>query len=175
MAAGDQPLPGTSRTYGGEGVTISSVPEARPFAYAATKTVSVSSSTAAAAVLQTDPLGAVAVEGGCCSGDQGSARVSVLERENGSVRLRVEADAPTTVVIGQAFYTGWEARLDGTPTTIRPANILFQSVQVPAGTHGLMLRYQPASFTIGALLSAFGIAGLLGFFALDRRSRKRSR
>ncbi len=173
LAAGDQSLPGTTRTFSGEGVTISSVPAARPFAYAASKTVRVSGPAAAAEVLQLDPLGAVAVEGGCCSGDQGTARVTVLERDDGVVRLKVEAAAPTTVVIGQAFYPGWQAQLDGNQTTIRPANILFQSVQVPAGTHDLTLRYQPPSFTIGVLLSVLGIAGLLGLVALDRRSARR--
>jgi uncharacterized membrane protein YfhO len=97
----------------------------------------------------------------------------VLERDDGVVRLKVEAAAPTTVVIGQAFYPGWQAQLDGNQTTIRPANILFQSVQVPAGTHDLTLRYQPTSFTIGVLLSVLGIAGLLGLVALDRRSARR--
>ncbi len=175
MVPGDQSPPGTTRTYSGESVTISSVPAARPFAYAASRTVTVSGPEAAAEALKPDPLGPVAVEGGCCSGGQGSATVTVLERDDGVVRLKVQAAAPTTVVIGQAYYPGWQAQLDGNQTTIRPANILFQSVEVPAGTHDLELRYQPTSFTVGVLLSVLGIFGLMGLVALDRRSARRLR
>jgi hypothetical protein len=175
LVPGNQALPGTTQTFQGEGVAIGAVPAARPFAYAASRTVLVSSPATAAQALTPDPLGVVAVEGGCCAGVQGGATVTVLERGDDVVRLKVNADAATTVVVGQAFYPGWNAQLDGHQTTIRPANILFQSVQVPAGTHDLTIRYEPSRFAFGALLSVLGIAGLLGLIALDRLSGRRSR
>jgi hypothetical protein len=174
LVPGNEALPGTNATFKGEGVTIGAVTDVRPFAYAASKTATVSGPAAAAEALKPDPLGVVAVEGGCCGGDQGAATVTVLERDNGVVRLTIVAPAATTVVIDQAFYPGWDAQLDGHRSTIRPANILFQSVQVPAGLHDLTLRYRPSNFTIGAFLSLAGVVGVLVLLTLDRLSARRS-
>ena len=115
----------------------------------------------------------MAVEGGCCAGSQGAARVTVLERSAGLVRLRVAADAPTTVVVVQQFYPGWTATVDGQPSAIHAANILFQSVEVAGGSHEVTLRYQPSSFTIAAIVTGLGILFLVALVAADRVPRRR--
>jgi hypothetical protein len=171
VVPGDVVLPGTNLGFRGEGVSIDTVPNPRPFAYAAAKTVEVTDQSAAAEVLRADPLGSVAVEGGCCAGSQGAARVSVVERTDGLVRLQVDADAGTTVVIGQSYYPGWNATVDGARADIRPANILFQSVRVPAGKHELTLRYAPGTFLLGGMLTLVGLAALGGLLMLDRVRR----
>ena len=169
LAPGDEAIPGTVKTFAGEGVTIGAVPAARPFAYAAEKPVVVPDPAAAAAAMRPDPLAVVAVER-CCAAD-GEAVVRVLSRADDTVKLHVDARAPATVVVGQAYYPGWEARVDGRPVEIQAANILFQSVQVPAGSHEVVLRYQPASFGLGAALSLLGAIGVLGLAFLERVRR----
>jgi hypothetical protein len=171
LLPGDTAIPGTTRGYRGEGVTIDVVPNPRPFAYAPARTVAVTSKEAAVDALRPDPLGTVAVEGDCCAGEQGSAVVTVLERSDGRVRLRVDATAATTVVVEQSYYPGWKAEVDGQATDIRPANVLFQSLRVPAGGHDLTLTYAPTSFLAGGLLSLVGLLALAGLVVLDRCRR----
>jgi uncharacterized membrane protein YfhO len=124
----------------------------------------------AATVLANDPLGAVVVEG-CCP-EAGPADVQVTSRSATSVELRVNASAAaTTIVIDQSYQSGWVATVDGQPATILPANVLFQSVAVPQGTHVVSLHYRPQSVTVGAGASLAGAFGLLLLVVLAVRFR----
>ncbi|MFZ4816092.1 MAG: YfhO family protein, partial [Phototrophicaceae bacterium] len=51
-------------------------------------------------------------------------------------------------------YPGWQATLDGQPVPILRAYGGFSAVEVPAGEHRLDFRYQPRTFTIGAIISS---------------------
>lgn len=158
----DHVIAGTSPVYSAEGVTVASVPGARPFAFAAARTVAVDGAAAALKTLRQDPLGPVPIEGGCCATPASSAdsAVAVTRREAGEVDLRVAGPAPAVVVVLQTGTPGWVASVDGRAATLRPAGLLFQSVAVPAGSHQVALRYRPRSVDIGLALSALGIVGL---------------
>lgn len=70
------------------------------------------------------------------------------------IRLRVQADAPGYLVLSDTWYPGWHATVNGEPTPILRANVLFRAVPVQAGEQVVELRYEPASFRIGAFVSA---------------------
>lgn len=154
-----QPLPGTTVVDTEEGVSIDQVPNARPFAFAAQSASAVSGPEQAAEQLKASPDGPVLVEGKCCA--TGSASVAVVRRTLTRVELEVQAGAPTTIVIEQSYDGGWQAAVDGHATSVQPADIDFQAVQVPAGRHRLVLSYQPKSFSQGLSVSLLGLAGLL--------------
>jgi hypothetical protein len=168
MPAG-QSIPGTTMVYTEPGVAIAEVPNPRPFAYAATSVESARTAGEAATVLANDPLGAVVVEG-CCP-QAGPADVQVTSRSATSVELRVNASAAATIVIDQSYQSGWVATVDGQPATILPANVLFQSVAVPQGSHVVSLQYRPQSITVGAGASLAGAFGLLLLVVLAVRFR----
>ena len=65
----------------------------------------------------------------------------------------VEAAAPSLVVVAQTYYHDWRAEIDGQPAPLLRANVAFQAVQVPAGTHKLHLFYHDRAFEIGAAAS----------------------
>jgi hypothetical protein len=94
-------------------------------------------------------------------GFAGSARVT----RRSTNRLEVEADlsAPGYVVSVEAYRPGWKATVDGSPTEILRANVLFRAVRVPAGRHHLVFRYDPLSVPVGALLTAASLLGAAGF------------
>ena len=77
----------------------------------------------------------------------------------------------------QSFADGWRAEIDGTRARIDPADVLFQSVQVPAGVHTVTLRYQPESFRLGLAATSAGLIGvvLLGLVPLLPRRNGRRR
>lgn len=69
--------------------------------------------------------------------------------------IRTKSDQPGLLVIAENFHPGWQATLDGEPTTIHRANYTAQALYLPAGEHEFTLLYLPISLVAGA-----GISGL---------------
>jgi hypothetical protein len=184
LTPGDSVLAGTVPVFEGSGATVAAVPDVRPFAFAASSTIPVADVDEAVTVMARDPLGPVVVERPGTPGTTGTtappepagpAGVEVLRRSSQVVTVRVDASTPTALVVLQSFADGWRAEVDGHRARIDPADILFQSVQVPAGVHTVTLRYQPESFRLGLAATAAGLIGLvlLGLVPLLPRRRHR--
>jgi hypothetical protein len=93
------------------------------------------------------------------------------------VVLRVQADVPGWLVLRDAYYPGWVARIDGNEAPISSADTLFRAIQVLPGTHEVAFSYAPASVRYGAVLSGLGILtwAALVLLALWRGARARQR
>lgn len=105
---------------------------------------------------------------------------TVLSLERGAERVRVEAvsDADATLVIADAWWPGWEARIEGREVPIHLADGLVRAVPWPAGRHVLEMEYRPPEVRSGLLLSALGLAILGAWMAvagggLERLRRRR--
>jgi uncharacterized membrane protein YfhO len=92
-----------------------------------------------------------------------------------SNRIMIEANLnhPGLLVLGDAYYPGWKAFVDGRETTIYKANYVMRAVKLPKGRHSVEFYYDPASFKVGALISVlalfFSASLLIGY---HRRSGK---
>ncbi len=94
--------------------------------------------------------------------DRGDARegatggeVLELNRESPQ-RITLVARAPhpgTWVLISESWYPGWKAYIDGQETPLYRGDYLFQALWVPGGEHQVSLRYAPASFLAGSLIT----------------------
>ncbi len=71
--------------------------------------------------------------------------------------VTVETPGPGMVVIAQAYYHNWKARVDGRPARLWRANYAFQAVAVPAGRHEVQLDYQDKAFRVGAIISGLAV------------------
>ncbi len=99
-----------------------------------------------------------------------TAKILESKFSNSAVDFQVEADAPALAVVAQTYYHNWHAEIDGQPTQLFRANVAFQAVQVPSGTHRVHLFYQDRAFEIGAAVSiCIWISCLVSYFALRRR------
>jgi hypothetical protein len=74
-------------------------------------------------------------------------------------RVEVEVRAPESalVVLAQAYFPAWRAFVDGKPAVLWPANLAFQAVEVPSGSHRVVLIYRDQAFYIGVALSVFSL------------------
>ena len=74
------------------------------------------------------------------------------------------------------YAPGWKAWIDGRRTEVFEANLFAKGVLVPAGDHEIVLRYLPASFLWGVVISLASI-GLIpaGACILGRRAKRRVR
>jgi hypothetical protein len=88
-------------------------------------------------------------------------------------RVVVDATAPPgggLLVLTDQFYPGWTATIDGQPAAIHRADYLFRGVLLPAGSHRVEFVYWPASFRIGATVSALALVAIV-LLAVAGRAR----
>ncbi len=102
--------------------------------------------------------------------NQTAAKILSSRFGDDTVDFAVEAAAPSLVVVAQTFYHDWRAEIDGQPASLLRANVAFQAVQVPAGTHRVHLFYRDRAFQIGAAISlCMWVNCFIAFLALRRR------
>ncbi len=104
-----------------------------------------------------------------------TAKILKSKFSNNTVDVEVEAAEPSLVVVAQTFYRNWRAEIDGQPARLLRANVAFQAVQVPAGTHQVHFYYRDRVFEIGAAISiCMWVNSLVSYLALRRREFARS-
>jgi hypothetical protein len=85
-----------------------------------------------------------------------------LASEPERVVLRVRATAPAVVVLNDAFYSGWQATVDGASTPVFAANHVVRAVAVERGTHDVIFRYRtPGQRAATCLTVVFLLGGLV--------------
>ena len=82
---------------------------------------------------------------------------AITAADDDVVTIAVEAPAAGILVLHDLYYPGWEARIDGAPSPVLRADLLFRGVAVPAGHHTVQFRFHP--FSLANLAAAAG--GLL--------------
>lgn len=103
--------------------------------------------------------------------EAGAGRVTFLLDEPTRVQLEVEAETDAVLVLADVMFPGWEATIDGQPTTIWTADLAFRAVRVPQGRHLVEFGYYPRSVRWGLALSTVGLTAfvLLGLTGVRRR------
>ena len=104
--------------------------------------------------------------------DTSGGEVEITGYEETLVTVRVKSLVPAYLVLKDAFYPGWEATVNGAPTPIYRANLLFRAVQVPAGDSAVVFRFEPklwrAALYIGIALWIIAAIALLKLKAKER-------
>lgn len=104
----------------------------------------------------------------------GTARVTA--EENARVVLHASLPRRGLVVLNDAWAPGWSVAVDGRPAEAIEANVVMRGVVAPAGEHEIVWSYRVPGLRLGALLSAVGLALLLGWAGvLVARARRAAR
>ena len=78
---------------------------------------------------------------------------------------RIEADVetagPAMVVLSESYYHLWHASVDGKAVPLLRANLAFQAVEVPPGTHHIQWVYRDPYLGFGAMITALSLAACL--------------
>nr|HID13178.1 hypothetical protein [Anaerolineae bacterium] len=98
-------------------------------------------------------------------GQPGPEAVRIVSYKPESVEIEVEVAAPGYLVLTDAWYPGWEARVDGEPMPVYRADLLFRAVAVDAGRHRVVFTFRPVSLLIGAAVSLAGLVVLVAISA----------
>ncbi|NLE44162.1 MAG: YfhO family protein [Chloroflexi bacterium] len=85
----------------------------------------------------------------------GTARIVRDEPER--VEIAVSLRSPGYLVLADAWYPGWEARVDGDVVPIERADLLFRAVAMDSGEHMVVFSYEPVSLRVGGAISLVAI------------------
>ncbi len=126
-----------------------------------------------------DPALELVVEDGASRvGSAGDSPIpaDIVRYECRRVEIETAAVSGGYLFLGDAYYPGWVATVDGRPEEIVPADVAFRAVRVPSGKHRVVMRYDPQSLFNARLVSGFGMLAVGGLSVAGVvRSRRRTR
>ena len=79
--------------------------------------------------------------------------VRTISYEPNQLELEATTDSAGLLVVGEVYYPGWKAFVDGSAAKLYQADGLVRAVPILQGTHRVSLRYQPDSVRWGAILT----------------------
>lgn len=87
------------------------------------------------------------------------------------VTIDISADTPqnSLLVLGEKYYQGWKAFVDGKQVEIHPVNNILRGIYLTPGKHDVKFRFDPLPFKIGKILTLSSFA--LFFVMLFREWR----
>jgi hypothetical protein len=100
------------------------------------------------------------------------SNLHLKSRSTNSLAYEITTDADGYLFVGETFYPGWRALLDGKDAPMLRADYLFRAVPVPAGTHTLQMIFDPWSWKLGVMLTGLGLVGLIVGWFVDRRNQR---
>lgn len=98
--------------------------------------------------------------------------ITSLTEKPGGLEIQFDTEAGGFFVYSNTYYPGWEAKLNGQPTTVYMADSIVKGVIVPnKGSYNLTLSYNPKSFYVGLTITCASIFFTLFFFFYRRRAK----
>ena len=85
----------------------------------------------------------------------------VVARSLNRVVIDADAKQPGLLVLGDSYYPGWKALVDGRKRPIYKTDLVLRSIFLPRGKHQIEFIYDPLSFKLGLYVSIFTWMGLL--------------
>jgi hypothetical protein len=122
---------------------------------------------------QTLLLGPLQADESPPSVEDGIGNATITNYDTNTVRVKTVSSKPGLLFLSEAYYSGWNAYLDGHKIDIYRADYAFRAVAIPSGTHIVEFRYEPQTFYYGALISSATMLFLLGGLLIGLTSRGR--
>jgi hypothetical protein len=108
--------------------------------------------------------------------EDANAKDSVTKFGSNEISASVTTSSNAMLFFSEIYYPAWKAYLDGKPVKLYRAFTSLRAVEVAAGTHTVVLRYESSAFakgsiiTIMTLILSFGALGFLIFRSKRRTS-----
>ncbi len=90
----------------------------------------------------------------------------IMKQTPDELVVETKTENESFLLVGESFYPGWKASIDGQKTTIFPININQRGIIVPPGNHQISFRYQPNSLIWGTIISFFSVVTVALFVFL---------
>jgi hypothetical protein len=104
-------------------------------------------------------------------GSAGAGEAEISDYEDERVEVEVDADRAALLVLTDSWAPGWKAKVDGRDAEVQRVDYLIRGVAVPAGEHTVELRYEPATWRWGWIISLGTLLGLAAAALIGWRRR----
>lgn len=99
--------------------------------------------------------------------------VKVEKYKGNEIQMTVKTPQNALLVLGEKFYKGWQARVDGEPAKIYRVNYLLRGVYVTPGEHKVEFVFDPLPFKVGKTLTLSSFAIFLLMLGREVMHNKR--
>ncbi|HXE97555.1 MAG TPA: YfhO family protein [Dongiaceae bacterium] len=100
-------------------------------------------------------------------------KVTVPLYEGEHIIVEAATPANALLVLGEKYYKGWKASVDGKPAEIVPVNHILRGVYLTPGSHKVEFRFDPLPFKIGKSLTLASFALFAGMLMREWLLRSR--
>jgi hypothetical protein len=99
-------------------------------------------------------------------GAEPTGQVEIVHRDPNSITLRAQLSRSGYVLLLERYDPGWQATVDGHPTTVWRANQIFRAVYANAGSHEIRFEYHQRGLVLGGIISLATLIAMaaLGYF-----------
>jgi len=101
-------------------------------------------------------------------------KVSVTVYEGERLLLDATAPANALLVLGEKYYKGWRATVDGRQVEIVPVDHVLRGVYLTPGRHTVEFRFDPLPFKIGKYLTLASFALFVGMLIREWLARRKA-
>ncbi len=94
-----------------------------------------------------------------------SAKIKLDSYDNDDIKYSTTANTNQFAVLSEVYYpAGWQAYIDGKKTGYTKVNYVLRGIPVPAGTHSIEFKFEPASYYNGQVFAY--IANILTWLSI---------
>jgi hypothetical protein len=84
--------------------------------------------------------------------------VSVTRYEGNHIGVTARAGRNSLLVLGEKYFRGWKATVDGRPSDIHPVNHILRGVYLTPGKHRVEFDFDPLPFKVGKWITLVSFA-----------------
>lgn len=95
-------------------------------------------------------------------GNTGSVKINLYTPQK--IEIAYTADTPSNLILLDAWYPGWKAKVNGSEVEIDRYDDVFRTVKVPQGSGNVVFEYNPQSVRYGVYISFMSL--ILGSIAV---------
>ncbi len=101
-----------------------------------------------------------------------NATAEVRESAPGYYRIYYRCASPSLIRIGNSYFPGWTAEVNGKIVDVHPVDHALMGVVVPAGEREVRLRYRSVYFAAGACVTSLSLLICFGLLLYCRYSKR---
>lgn len=99
----------------------------------------------------------------------------IVRYEDTEVTIQATAEQDGLLILGDLYYPGWRAYVDGQRAPIIRANYVYRGISLPPGTHEIVFRFLPTTLLVGLGISGISLIVCLVVVLLDFHRERRTK